>query len=396
MDLIHARRQDLRTGLPVDEVLEPEELTTMIDSFGTEEAREYKIKRLDGTEAYVLAAAVSLAPDPGWMAIAVDMTTRKAAEQEAQHLALHDPLTGLSNRRLLHDRLEHALAQARRSGAPLAVLFCDLDRFKALNDEFGHAAGDHALQTVAERLREQSRDSDTVARVGGDEFIVVLEELSDPVDAARVAERIRRAVAQPIEYNGHQLQLTCSLGIAFASEKDPDTASLLGRADDAMYEAKQLGRDQVGGIDLEDLEPTSRSSERRWLERELNAALVDDGLELAFQPVIDLRSGEAVAVEALLRWTVDGTQISTERAIAVAEESGLIMRVSDWVIAEASRRFSAWRVPASGADAACRRAVEGAHQRFGPRPRRRPIRRAGARRDLSRRVRPHRCLPRGH
>ncbi len=219
------------------------------------------------------------------------------------------------------------------------MLFCDLDHFKEINDVFGHAAGDAALQAVARRLEQLSRESDTVARTGGDEFVVVLEDLHEAEDAERIAERIRVELASPVRFEGRDIQATCSIGVSLSHGAGDRVEALLGRADDAMYRAKQDGRDQIA---LVDNEPDSRA-ERRWIERELRRALTDDSLELAFQPVIDLANGRPVGAEALLRWQVDGVAISTARAIAVAEESGVIGRVSDWVLRGACRQFGAWR-----------------------------------------------------
>jgi diguanylate cyclase (GGDEF)-like protein len=293
---------------------------------------------MDGSPAYLLAAGVSLAPDRGWLAVAVDVTQRKAAEQESEYRALHDELTGLPNRRLLVDRLEHALTRSSRTHSPVGVLFCDLDHFKEVNDRFGHLAGDCALQAVARRLEELLRESDTVARTGGDEFVVVLEDLGECDDAARIAERARAALSAPVKFGDRDLHVTCSVGVALSTGGDRVEA-LLSRSDDAMYRAKQEGRDRVAFIaNNQDLH-----SERRWVERELKRALANDALDLAFQPVIDLREGRPVGAEALLRWQVDGEAIPTARAIAVAEETGMIVRVSDWVLRSACRQFSAWR-----------------------------------------------------
>jgi diguanylate cyclase (GGDEF)-like protein len=266
------------------------------------------------------------------------VTQRKVAEQEAEHRSLHDPLTGLPNRRLLVDRLEHGLSRARRQQSPIAVLFVDLDHFKEINDGFGHVVGDVALQTVARRLEELMRESDTVARTGGDEFVVLLEDLSSPDDAALIAERIRVGLSTPLVVEEHDLAVTCSIGLAISDDADERVEALLRRADDAMYRAKELGRDRVACTARKD-----SHSDRRWIERELKRALAEGSLDLAFQPVIDLRDRRPIGAEALLRWEVDGELIPTSSAIAVAEESGFIVQVSDWVLRAACRQFSAWR-----------------------------------------------------
>jgi diguanylate cyclase (GGDEF)-like protein/PAS domain S-box-containing protein len=338
LEMLGIRRRDLSAGVAIEDLIVRDGIDRSAP-LGNGEGTEFQIRRPDGSIAYLLTAGVSLAPDRGWLAVAVDVTQRKAAEQETEHRALHDPLTGLPNRRLLVDRLEHGLSRSRRQQAPIAVLFCDLDRFKEVNDVFGHSVGDLALQTVARRLEELMRESDTVARTGGDEFVVILEDLASPDDATQIAERIRVGLSMPLVVEGHDLEVTCSIGVAISDDADERVEGLLRRADDAMYRAKDLGRDRVACTSA------SRDSrtDRRWIERELKRALVDDSLELAFQPVIDLREQRPIGAEALLRWRVDGEAIPTGNAIAVAEESGFIVQLSDWVLRSACRQFSTWR-----------------------------------------------------
>jgi len=230
------------------------------------DAAEYQFTRADGTPGYVLVAGVNLEPEPGWIAVAVDLTERRTAEDDARRLALHDPLTGLPNRRLLLDRIDRALARESRTDELVGVLFCDLDQFKGVNDEHGHAAGDQLLHDAAQHLVDEARAGDTVARVGGDEFVVVLEGLSGPADAARIAERMRAALEHPIRVGNHDLQVTCSIGVALASHGVRDVDGLLARADAAMYRAKQAGRNRV------ETDPT--------VDREISLI-----------PLIDLRAG---------------------------------------------------------------------------------------------------------
>jgi len=345
LQMLGATRGDLSGGIPVGGLRVSGEPVDVSQVFRTSETTEFEIRRLDGSTAVLLAAGVSLAPERGWMGVAVDVTQRRAAEREAEHRALHDPLTGLPNRRLLVDRLEHALNRAHRHEGIAGVLFCDLDHFKEINDRFGHAAGDRALEEVARRLEHSLRDGDTVARVGGDEFVIVLEDLADANDAIMCAERVRTALAAPILIEGRDIPLACSIGVALSGGDDDRVEALLSHADDALYHAKQEGRDQIAVGSM-----TTRShSERRWLERELKNALTDEGLDLAFQPVIDLRDGRPIAAEALLRWTVEGETVPTARAIAVAEETGIILRLSDWVLRAACREFRNWRDAHAGA-----------------------------------------------
>jgi diguanylate cyclase (GGDEF)-like protein len=209
--------------------------------------REFEVERRDGTCAHILAAFVQVGTENGWVALTVDLTARKVAERAIAHLALHDPVTGLSNRRALAVIIQKALARANRSGRQAALLFCDVDHFKRANDAYGHPAGDEILRAVARRLESVLRGDDAVARVGGDEFVVVLHDLGDPTEATRIAERARVAVASPILLDTVRtaIHVTASIGVAISSPTDADGDRLLGRADNAMYLAKQRGRDQV-------------------------------------------------------------------------------------------------------------------------------------------------------
>ena len=255
LDLLGLQRSDLKRGRPLNEVLSPRETHEGMDVFHGGDAAEYEFTNTDGNTGYVLVAGVSLEPEPGWIAVAIDTTDRRVAEDDARHLAHHDPLTGLPNRRLLIDRLDRALTRDDRSGELVGLLFCDLDNFKMINDVYGHAGGDRLLHEVARRFEDQARGSDTVARVGGDEFVIVLQGLAEPDDATRIAERIRAAIARPIVAGEHQMRVTCSIGVAIADDATTDVDSLLARADAAMYRAKEAGRDQVaksvpGDVDL--------------------------------------------------------------------------------------------------------------------------------------------------
>jgi diguanylate cyclase (GGDEF)-like protein len=209
--------------------------------------REFEVERGDGTYAHILAAFVQVGSENGWVALTVDLTARKVAERAIAHLALHDPVTGLPNRRALAVLIKKALARAKRRGRHAALLFCDVDHFKRANDAYGHAAGDEILRSVARRLESVLRGDDAVARVGGDEFVVVLHDLADPTEATRIAERARVAVASAILLDSVRTvtHVTASIGVAISTPTDVDGDRLLGRADNAMYLAKQRGRDQV-------------------------------------------------------------------------------------------------------------------------------------------------------
>jgi diguanylate cyclase (GGDEF)-like protein/PAS domain S-box-containing protein len=243
LDMLGCTRRDLEAGIPLADVIVGPDPQT--GALGNGEGREFEIRKLDGSTAYLLTAGVSLAPDRGWLAVAVDVTQRKVAELEAEHRALHDPLTGVANRHLFLDRLRHALARSRRLDTLVAVVFCDLDHFKQINDEYGHQLGDRTLQSVAELLDDSTRDSDTVARFGGDEFVLLLEDLAGPHEAISVTERVRRKLRDRAGFDKHAVDVTASFGIALAGDDAERPETLLGRADQAMYRAKERGRDRI-------------------------------------------------------------------------------------------------------------------------------------------------------
>jgi diguanylate cyclase (GGDEF)-like protein len=260
------------------------------------------------------------------------------ALDEAQHEAFHDGLTGLPNRSLFIDRLGHAIERGERSGADVGVLFCDLDGFKTVNDSLGHSAGDGLLVSVADRLRECMRPADTVARLGGDDFAVLLEELRGPGDAARAAERILNALEAPFQLASREVYVTVSIGIA-TGRGDPDT--LLRDADLAMYRAKSDGKGRYALY-----EPALHAAivERHDLEVDLRRAIERGELELAYQPIFSLRSGAVESLEALARWRhpTRGV-IPPDRFIPLAEESGDIHALGAWVLREACQRAALWR-----------------------------------------------------
>jgi diguanylate cyclase (GGDEF)-like protein/PAS domain S-box-containing protein len=272
--------------------------------------------------------------------IARDVTDRKALEHRLTSQATHDSLTGLPNRLLLIDRLGHALERAERSGRPLAVLFCDLDRFKVVNDSLGHTAGDAMLFAVANRLRSAVRHGDTVARFGGDEFVVLAEDLSGETDAVRVAEQVMAALAAPVRVGGQDLHITVSVGIA-VGRPGRDTAEALVRdADAAMYRAKSGGRNRA---EVFDAELRRQALERLEIEGAMRRGIDAHEFVVHYQPELDVRTGEIVGVEALVRWERpgDGTR-SPGAFLPVAEETGLIVALGASVLHQACAEARRW------------------------------------------------------
>jgi len=269
--------------------------------------------------------------------------TEELAQREAhiRHLAEHDSLTGLPNRALLQDRLIQTMARAERAGSRLALLYIDLDRFKLVNDSLGHPVGDALLQEVAQRLQATVRVSDTVSRQGGDEFLVLLDEIESADDAARVAQKMLDLLAQPCWVAGHELTVTPSIGISLYPDDSTDMITLIKSADIAMYQVKEGGRNayQFYTGDMNE-----RASERLALEHGLRRALERGEMLLHYQPRIELASGRIVGLEALLRWRhpVLGL-VPPGRFIAIAEDSGLIVPIGEGVLHEACRQSLAWQ-----------------------------------------------------
>lgn len=268
-----------------------------------------------------------------YVAIVNEITEQKAAAERIRHLAYYDTLTELPNRALLFDRLNHALDSARRAGTRIALLFIDLDRFKSVNDSFGHEEGDRFLRETARRIRSVMRASDTVARLGGDEFTVLVEGVAAPEDAAQVAEKVLAALAAPYKIQDTEFFTGASIGIAVTPDDGSELELLLRNADSAMYRVKESGRN---GYQFYRPEMNEKALERLRIESRLRRAEEERALKLNFQPQIRISDGELVGWEALLRWNPEGIgPVPPSVFIPMAEENGFISAIGDWVLREA-------------------------------------------------------------
>jgi diguanylate cyclase (GGDEF)-like protein len=272
---------------------------------------------------------------------------RRADETATQmtRLANHDPLTDLPNRLLLADRLACAVALARRHGRQLAVLFLDIDRFKSVNDTFGHLLGDQLLRAIGDTVSRSIRRSDTVGRLGGDEFVVVLSEVVHAEDAGKTAEKIIAALDQPHSVGGHEFRMTASIGISVFPEDGADADTLLRHADMALYHAKHQGRD---GFRFFEAALNVRALARQTIEAGLRRALDRGEFQLVYQPKVNLQTRSVIGAEALIRWRhPERGVITPAEFVPVAEDCGLIRPIGRWVVHEACRQAQAWRQAAS-------------------------------------------------
>ena len=309
-----------------------------------------RLRRSDGgvIEARVTGELLTLDGERMLMTVVRDVTEERRFERELERMALHDGLTGLANRSLFHDRLERALAAAERHGDPVTVLFCDLDRFKVVNDTLGHPAGDRLLEQVAERLASGFREEDTVARLGGDEFGVLLERFEGRESVERAAKRLVGLFEAPFDVDGQEVHVSVSIGVAVADESGTTPEDLLRFSDIAMYRAKERRGSAYHrfdpGVD-------AREGDRLHRENRLRRAIDVGELELHYQPVVRLATGRIVGAEALVRWRdPERGLVPPDAFLPLAEETGLVIPLGDWVVRTAVREARDWRRPGDADD----------------------------------------------
>jgi diguanylate cyclase (GGDEF)-like protein/PAS domain S-box-containing protein len=301
--------------------------------------------RPDGTRAWLRTSKLPLWDQEGKVIGVIgtyeDVTAHKVAEERVRFLAYYDALTGLPNRTLLQDRLAKALANARRQEHKLAIMFLDLDRFKDINDSLGHTAGDLLLQGVAERLKAWAREQDTIARLGGDEFLIMLTHVKDVPDVAVAAARLMDVMTAEFVVRGRSLNVSCSIGISIFPEHGADGEILVKNADIAMYDAKDSGRNNFRFFTGE---MNAQAVERMTLENSLRLALPKEELFLEYQPQMDIATGKITGVEALLRWKhPELGLVPPNKFIRIAENSGLIAPIGEWVLRTACSQLRQWQ-----------------------------------------------------
>ncbi len=314
------------------------------DARTSREPVEFRIRHRDGQWRTFESLGTNCVDNPhirGVVFNSRDVTDRKVIQQRIQHLAYHDNLTGLPNRGLLQDRLAHSIARAERSGRKVAVLFIDLDNFKNINDTLGHDVGDELLRQVSRRLSECVRADDTIARQGGDEFIVLLDSLEDGRGASVVAQKILNSLRAAFVLGGTEQHVSGSVGIAVYPEDGRDAQTLMKNADTAMFHGKGIGKNTYQYFTAQMNIAVKR---RMTLESALRRAVLQKDFVLHYQPQVNLETGEIVAVEALVRWkTEDSGTVMPGDFIPLAEETGLINEIGEWVLREGCRQNKEWQ-----------------------------------------------------
>ena len=339
--------EDLLVSEIANPWLEPYEREDQFQRLQTEGALsqvEACMRKADGTPVWIMQNLNLVKDDDGRTYVTAtmfDITARRLAEEQVAYQANYDALTGLPNPNLLHERLVKALDQAARNRRRVAVAFLDLDHFKTINDTLSHRVGDQLLQLVAYRIQNSLRDYDTVARMSGDEFTVILSNVKSREDAGHIAGKLLSTIAEPFLLDGRELFVTTSIGLAVSGDDGDDAETLLRNADLAMYRAKELGRNtfeffgQLSG---------EKVAERFALENDLRRALQRKELALHFQPQIDSVTGQVHCMEALLRWFhPERGLVPPNTFIPIAEEAGLIIPIGEWVLEEACRQAESWR-----------------------------------------------------
>lgn len=329
---------------PLDMVSARKNHALLLERRGVPVSDEIRVRTSAGGWLHLFATATNLLHEPDVGAIVInyrDVTASREAEQELQRLAYRDSLTDLPNRFLFNDRLGHALEQSQSRGTGVALLLLDLDHFKLVNDTLGHPAGDDLLRAFASRLSGLVRAHDTVARIGGDEFAILVNASNPTAAASRLASVILKSLRDPFTIREHQLYTHTSIGVSVCPLDGADAETLLKNADSALYRAKETGRNTV---QMFAPSMNNRYRERLEIEQQLRRAVGGGELTLNYQPVVDLRTGAVTCVEGLVRWMrEDGTPISPSTFIPVAEESGLILQMGEWVIRRALGDLKGWR-----------------------------------------------------